>query len=354
VRTFFGHFGKHLPEGSEFVYTRCFGDKFWSQFRTQMWGILLDDVAFVNPNKGTEDTSLNEILQIANNVPFCPPQADLVDKGKTPLRAECVVATTNTEHLNASYWFSNPVAVRRRFPYVVTLTPKPQYARDDAPDMLDPAKVPIPDPGCYPDLWIINLSKVVVKTLDDNKRQTTETIHMNRFSSIYDFYALMSELIRSFRAQQTQAAANDDNLTSVKLCPMCDLPVKHCMCAMLQSGDVQIAECPSNTGWSENSYVKFGVTTASAIASFAAFEDDDPFSIRSSVASGVTRAKTFTKEWLYNYMTNLGSSWIKEKLASKKLRVCLVALGLVATGFTAYKLYKEYIRPTPQASENIL
>lgn len=360
TRTFFAHFGKmfHLPEGSEFVYTRCFGDQFWSQFRTQMWGILLDDVAFVNPNKGTEDTSLNEILQIANNVPFCPPQAAVEDKGKTPVRAECVVATTNTEHLNASYWFSNPVAVRRRFPYVVTLAPKPAYARTDAPDMLDPAKVPIPDPGCYPDLWIINLSKVVVKTVDDNGQQDTETIHMNKFSSIYDFYAVMSELIRAFRTQQTQAASNDDNLKSVKLCPMCDLPVKHCVCAMLQAGDIQVFPDTCDTGsgskWNTANIVKFGITTAAGIAAYSTLEDDDVLGIKETLSGSLGRAKSFSRDFAVKYMKDLGSSWLKTQLKSRKLRICLAALGLVAVGFTAHKLYKEFIRPVPQASESIL
>jgi hypothetical protein len=129
-----------------------------------MWAVLLDDIASQNPNKGTSDQTLSDLLQICNQVAFCPPQAELADKGKTPMRPEFVQATTNTEHLNAHAWFANPVAVRRRLPFIIEIKPKREFARDDAPDMLDGSKCPMPDPGTYPDCgtskFQVSLSKL--------------------------------------------------------------------------------------------------------------------------------------------------------------------------------------------------
>ncbi len=349
TRTFFAHFGKmfRLPEGSEFLYTRCFTDEYWSGFRSQMWGILLDDIAFVNPNKGTEDRSLSELLQVANNVAYCPPQAALEDKGKTPLRAECVIGTTNTEHLNAQFWFANPVAVRRRFPYVVTLRPKPEYARDDAPDMLDPNKVPIPDAGCYPDLWIITLSKVTVHNVGDRGQQNTETTQMNVFSSIYNFFAIMSELIREFRQVQAQAAANDDNMKSVKLCPMCDLPVRHCVCAMLQAGEVSVDQIPLETFQYnnvppvlENIYSGFAATCAGG-AAWTLFSNIDDISEKIS-----RKVKTYTRDFAVRYLRSLGGSLAQSVYKNKYLRMVLMALGAFGVGYATYRTYKNLFAPT--------
>jgi len=160
----FSHFGKMfgLPTSQVGVFTRSAADQFWSGFRTSHWGILLDDIASVNPNKGQNDPSLTDVLQIVNNVPFCPPQAELELKGKTPVRAEFVIGTTNTVHLNADAWFSNSVAVRRRFPWAVKVGVKPQYAKDDAPNMLDPSKIPLAEIGEYMNIWNLELFKVNV------------------------------------------------------------------------------------------------------------------------------------------------------------------------------------------------
>lgn len=354
VKTLLSHYGKmfHLPEGSEFLFTRSFGDKFWSGFRTQMWGINLDDIAYVNPNKGTEDQSLSELLQIVNNVAFCPNQADLEDKGKTPVRAEIVVATTNTEHLNASTWFSNPVAVRRRLPFIIELTPKKEFARDDAAAMLDPAKVPMSDPGCYDDLWHIKLSRVVVVNTDDNRNQDVQVLPLQTYTNIYEFYAALSGIIREFRAQQEQATASMENLRTVNLCAMCDLPVKHCKCAMLQAGDVDL-----NEGYTYKS-VALGVLAGVALGGVAYTQKIAPSVDWSSISRFTSSAKahlaTYTREFLVQYMKDLGSNIVGEVLGNRKLQMVLAGLGLLTSGYVAYRTLQSMCTPEPQSKDSIL
>ena len=92
-----------------------------------------------------------------------PTQADLADKGKTPVRARFVIATTNTETLNAETYFACPLAVQRRLPYVLSITPRREYCKDGGP-MIDPLLIPESKPGEYPDLWRITVKRVVPKS----------------------------------------------------------------------------------------------------------------------------------------------------------------------------------------------
>lgn len=363
VRTFFGHFGKmfKLPMGNEHIYTRSYGSEYWSNFRSQAWGILLDDIASVNPNKGTEDKSLTELLQIVNNVAFCPPQAAVEDKGKTPLRAECVIATANTAHLNAHVWFSNSAAVRRRFPYIVTLSPKPEYARDDAPAMIDPSKIPVPDAGHYPDLWRITLSKVIVVNTDDNGNQNVETVQVGRYTCIYTFFKMMSCLIREFRVTQDRASSNDENLKTVELCAGCDLPKKACFCVQVQSTENVWMAPMEDSGWWRNVAVGGVVATTAAVAAVKycpavrATVGPAVENVKARVTSVLDRAKegvhAYTREYLVKYMRELGGSLMKELYDDKRIRMGLAALAVCASCYAGFKVYSELNKPVPQSKD---
>lgn len=241
-RIMLNHFAKMygLKEGSEGIHTRSFADPYWSNLRSSHWGLILDDIAFINPNKGNTDQSLMELLQIGGNTAFCPPQAELADKGKVPFKGEIVIGTTNTPHLNADFWFSNPAAVRRRFPYSVKLSIKKAYAHDGEPS-LNPAKVPTPGPGDYHDMWNIEFyeTRVVQSTIED--KQTTQDFLIGNYTSIYDYLLEFSHRVRVFRTQQNEAANVDKMVAKIKLCAACDLPERHCAChgPTLQSGEYE-------------------------------------------------------------------------------------------------------------------
>jgi len=344
-RLLFGHFGKMfgLPEGSKGIYTRCSADQYWSGFKTQYWGILLDDIASVNPNKATDDATLTDLLQIINNVAFCPPQAELENKGKTPVRAEFCVGTTNTAHLNAAAWFCNPVAVRRRFPFLVKLKVKPAYVKDTAPDMLDPAKVPLPDSGDYSDIWLIELYSVDVVTVDDDGRQDTVETLVDKFDSIYAFMAHFSRLVRTFRVNQIKAAGVDKAISSVTLCPYCDLPNRHCACRslMVQSGDVTNStnyevytsvDSPVHLNWVE------GLTALGLTA--VAFRDD--ISQVSRAVSGA--AVSYSRDYLIKYMRDLASKVVKDIVKDKRVWLFLTGCALAAAGYKMYHSFTEELK----------
>ena len=107
TRMLYLHFGKlrGLPVDDEYRYVRNAADDFWSGFNSQQWCIQMDDIGYLSSSKAQEDRSLLEIIQVVNNVPLVPNQAELADKGRTPLRAELVVATSNAKDMNAPAYF---------------------------------------------------------------------------------------------------------------------------------------------------------------------------------------------------------------------------------------------------------
>lgn len=227
------HYGKmfNLPIADEFKYTRNAFDQYWTNFNSSQWCLQLDDIAYLHPNKATEcDPSLVEMLQVVNNVPYVPTQADLADKGKTPVRSRFVIATTNTENLNAETYFACPLAVQRRLPYVLSIEPKDIYRKENGP-MIDPLKIPESKDGEYPDLWRITVKRVAPAPQTARKSlhmgQTAVLITESIFEDIYSFLQWFSAIARSAEGTQEKALKCDHDMRSVSLCTH-DVPVNSC------------------------------------------------------------------------------------------------------------------------------
>jgi len=161
TKALFYQYGKtfDLPLESEFKFTRNANANFWDGFNSTQWCVQLDDIAFMHPNQATGgDPTVMEMLQVVNNVPFVPDQAALEDKGRTPMRARFVIATTNCEDLNAVHYFQTPLAAQRRLPYILDVVTKPEFTRDEC--MLDSSKTSVID-GEWPNYWKITVKRVV-------------------------------------------------------------------------------------------------------------------------------------------------------------------------------------------------
>ncbi len=225
TKMLFYHYGKYfnLPIDPEYRFVRNFFDQYWSNFNTSQWCIQLDDIAFLHPNAANGvDPSLMEMLQVVNNVPYVPAQADIQDKGRTPLRARLVIATTNTEKLNAESYFACPLAVQRRLPYVIDISPKTEYSLGGC--MLDESKIPQHKDGEYPDFW-----RIVVKKVVPNK---SPSLHMGQTGSfevvgIFDFLKWFNKVASIADAVQDKAMNYDDHMHSANLCD-CGVPLKQC------------------------------------------------------------------------------------------------------------------------------
>lgn len=225
-----------LPTTDEYRYTRNTCDDFWSGWDSMKWFLLLDDIAFGDPNSKVVDNSLTEVIQIMNDVPLVPNQASLEDKGRNPLRARMVVATTNTRHLNAHAYFACPIAVQRRFPFVLVVSPKGQFARDDDPEMIDPSKLP-PILDEWPNFWNIRVERVVAAA---DSQATYEEVCT--FTETDRFFEWLGETMRLFESIQTRAGAGILAMQEFEVCRVCCLLKHKCVCEMVRDYRIQARE----------------------------------------------------------------------------------------------------------------
>jgi hypothetical protein len=220
-----------LNTGDEFTYTRNPVAKYWDGFKTSMHTVKLDDVAFRHPNSATNgDTSCDEFIQIINGVPFVPDQAALENKGKVPLRAKLVIATTNAKDLNARHYFSHPAAAQRRFPFVITPIPKPEYQGKG--QMLDSKKVQH-IPGQYPDLWDFNVEYAYApprcnpNSIGHSKVQYDTILEG---ADLPTFLKWLNGAIESHDLNQGKMLESNQHMKSVVLCDKCQMPEYLCEC----------------------------------------------------------------------------------------------------------------------------
>jgi len=234
----FTHFGKKqkLPIGSEYKYTRNAAANFWDGFTTSQWCIVFDDVAFMNPNKAPQgDPSLMEVIQLINAVPFTPDQAALEDKGRTPVKAKLVIASTNTEDLNAHHYFSYASAVQRRFPYIIEPIVKSEYVSENG-RMLDSSKCPINT--SYPDLWNFTIKKVRPTPIGEGKSKKAIITTIHEHIDLKQFLLWLNDAINEHDRNQKSVTNSLNVMKQVNLCDSCCLPNNLCECVReLQSGE---------------------------------------------------------------------------------------------------------------------
>ncbi len=241
ISAFQSYFAKifSLPEGDQYSYTRSFEDEYYSGFTSSMWSIILDDVAARNPNM-KDDKSINEIITLMNNVCYCPPQADLADKGKTPVRAKLVIATTNVKHLNAHAYFCSTLAIRRRLPYIITPVVLPEYSVDpEVPEydrMLDSAKVKVE--GALPNLWKFKVEKV--GALPGTQEDMPQSAQLSPVSppegwDIYEMLKYLGKEAKKHFANQDMMLRSRNELREMPVCNVCLEVGERCQC----QGDIQ-------------------------------------------------------------------------------------------------------------------
>jgi len=245
-----------LQSDDEYRYVKNCAAKYWDGFRSYMWACVFDDVAYIKPGVGGDvDPSLGEVIKALNNVGFCPDQAALEDKGKTPFLCQLVLVSTNTMDLNASMWFSHPFAVQRRMGYAVRIVPKEQYRREGT-DMIDPRKLVPPEADAYPDYWdffvydiVPNWDQVHEQSKDHTRHIPVEAKYQlmrisdfktmelscndtSSFATMTDigsFIRWYSKASREHLARQRKIVSSSTQLRNTQVCIGCDLPLNQCM-----------------------------------------------------------------------------------------------------------------------------
>ncbi len=249
----FVHYGKLFNEKVEprFKYTRNPSDEYWNNFKSYMWCGQFDDIAFMHPDKCQGvDPSLIEMIAVNNIVSYVPNQAALEEKGRTPVLFKLLLATTNTMDLNLNSYFSCPLAVARRMPYIVTIKPKPEYLKEMF--YLDSQKVPELQPGEYYDYWDIVVHKVVPAIVPGNDRRKLPTrcdfVKIYETSDIYRFIHWYSKKALQHEEEQDKTLESMKLLTDIELCRKCYAPNQRCRCALVRTWSVLLKK-PEDELW---------------------------------------------------------------------------------------------------------
>jgi len=220
----------NLPSGDEYRYTRCFSDEYYSGFTSAVWFMVLDDIAARHPDL-KDDPSMNEIIQIINNTAFVPPQADLADKGKTPLRPKFVMGTTNQKQLNAMSYYCNTLSISRRFNYTITVTVRPEFStrpRDNGfMRMLDPSKMPAPNEG-IPDAWLFDVEKVEAACTGNT--QTPKFVCIHPQLNIHQLIAFLAKESAKHFEIQNKVMMSRQLYQELNFCKVCFAVSDDCKC----------------------------------------------------------------------------------------------------------------------------
>jgi hypothetical protein len=191
-----------LPEGEEFTYHRNPGEDHWNGYKPFMHTLIYDDVGASNPKKVMGlDAGISELLPVINPNAMGANMADLDSKGHSPVKPAHVIVNANIEDMHAQVYYSFPLALRRRMPYIITVSPRVDedldidYRSDESPSMLDPAKLPPLMPGEYPNQWNIEVKHVIaVEGMGDQPPQVGFN-DKQEFRDIYTFLAWYNQII---------------------------------------------------------------------------------------------------------------------------------------------------------------
>jgi hypothetical protein len=194
-------------------FTYVSGKKHWDGARSDMLELKIDDHA--NVKKDFVETSpCDVIIKVCNNVPYSPPMADLVNKGKVFIEPELVTLTTNVEDLDSYTYSNNPHSIQRRMHLIAEVFVKEQFVKyvGGKPGGVDTSKViashtidGIYDPPPYHDIWEVTVKRAV----QDDKIYNTSSYEvvnhngkkMERISML-EWLNYASECFEEHREQQ--------------------------------------------------------------------------------------------------------------------------------------------------------
>jgi hypothetical protein len=221
---------RNLELNDNSIYTKNPVAEFWDQFRTHMWGLVLDDIAFLNPNMGEVDPSVSELLQVINNIPYVPNQAALEDKGRIPFRGQFVVGTTNTSHLNSYHYFSCPSAVQRRFPFIIEPCVRPEFCCEDGMS-LDSTKISYPENG-YPDWWTFKILKIDPRPANSKDKLAKPIPVFEHDLNLKEFLIWFNSAIKRHFDTQQDIVDSCQKIRKLEYCKICLLPNNSCECEL--------------------------------------------------------------------------------------------------------------------------
>jgi len=213
--------GRSTDKG--FVYTVTAETEYYENYKSSMHTVIIDDAAIHNPSKiQGVDPTISDVMRICNMIAWCPPQAAIDDKGKTPMLCDLCLISSNVADLNIPIYYRASYAAMRRLKYRIEPKVKKQYVAEDKIS-LDSSKCPVTDG--YDDLWTFGIS-VATRTSDMRGEYT----YLFELPNMAFFLKWLGEISDLHHAEQMRALNNCANF-KVELCAGCINPTDMCLCA---------------------------------------------------------------------------------------------------------------------------
>lgn len=150
-------FSEFKKDISRLIYNRCNETKFWDGMTRFKLVCLFDDFMQVRDAVGMPDNECLDIIRAVNEQPYLLHMASVTDKGNFFFRCKYIIATTNVKDFQPES-IIDPRALKRRFDFVYTVSPKAEYAKDPTVCLfdrsVDVSKLPMGHkdvPNIYPD-----------------------------------------------------------------------------------------------------------------------------------------------------------------------------------------------------------
>jgi len=187
---------------------------FWDGYLAQ-WGIILDDMGALKPERGVVDAAMKEFLQILNTQPYVPNQASLDLKGLTPLQARLVLVSTNIRQAGLDSYFRCTDAPLRRMPLQIFVT---------APNQSESG---ISTTGNSFDVWRFEIRKLYMEQGVLKRKILESDCDIARLLQIF------SSEVRHHLTLNTQAVERGHVLAHSKQCASCGNIDICCACQTL-------------------------------------------------------------------------------------------------------------------------
>lgn len=223
---------RNKDQDRKFRYPHPSDSDHFDGYRTWMHTVIYEDVAQLSPNKiQGVDPSCQFFMKTINMMSWCPPQAELENKGKTPMMAETCVVSSNTIDLNIPVFYNHSFAPMRRFPLHIEPVVRAEFRKSDG--TIDKNKAQSID-GEYDDFWEFIIREPVAME-GDNKYRGVFKVRPDLFCK--DMKALLKlyrDLCLEHHREQTLMLSRMAGSTDVKVCTNCGIPGKMCPCTELQ------------------------------------------------------------------------------------------------------------------------
>lgn len=199
------------------MYPRNAFEDYWTNFTTSQWAILFDELGSSNPDRSQMEAGMKDILSVVNVTPYVPNQADLLHKGKTPIRAKLVMATTNVKHFNSHKYFAFPSAAQRRFPFVITPVVKPEFRAEGSTQLRDD----LTTDDIFPDWWDITIEKVIPAPQGSGYPAFARYENLHPNGGTFNMKEFMHWCVKAITTHMDAQKKVDKSISDIQKRPLC-------------------------------------------------------------------------------------------------------------------------------------